>query len=88
MKTLLFILTLLTTQMAWGSDTLSCNGTLDKDGKKHGVWLCKNNSGQLLKKERYKHGELSTWMLFNNKGQMVQSRNRKGKIRKYNPCGC
>lgn len=88
MKTLLVLISFISTQIAWGNDTLSCHGALDKQGKKHGVWLCKNNSGQLFKKERYRHGALSTWMLFNNKGQMVQSRNRKGKIRKYNPCGC
>ncbi len=88
MKSLLFLLTLLITQTTKGSDTLSCSGKTDKQGKKHGIWLCKSNTGQLIKKEHYKHGELSTWMLFNHKGQLVQSRNRKGKIRKYNPCGC
>ena len=71
-----------------GNDSLNCIGKLDKDGKKHGVWVCRNNNGKLVRKERFRHGDLSTWIIYNAKGQMVQSRDKKGKIRKYTPCGC
>ncbi len=73
---------------AKGNDSLSCTGKYGKDGKKTGVWICRNPAGKLVRKERFKHGELSTWILYNAKGQMVQSRDKKGRIKKYNPCGC
>lgn len=71
-----------------GNDSLNCAGKSDKEGRKHGVWVCRNNEGKLMRKERYKHGEVSTWTIYDEKGQMIESRDKKGKIRKYKPCGC
>jgi hypothetical protein len=88
MKPLFFFILFVTCNRAWADDSLICTGKSDEAGRKHGVWLCKTQKGKLVKKERYKHGELSTWILYNNKGQMIQSRNKKGRIHKYKPCGC
>lgn len=71
-----------------GKDSLSCAGKYDKLGKKDGVWICRNAENKLIRKERFKHGELSTWVIFNTKGQMIESRDKKGRIKKYSPCGC
>jgi hypothetical protein len=70
---------------AWAGDT--CEGSYNSSGKKEGIWLCKKD-GKIYRKERYKKGELLTYMLYNEKGQLIETRNKKGKVRKYNPCGC
>jgi YD repeat-containing protein len=71
-----------------GNDSLNCTGKLDKEGRKNGTWVCRNKEGRLIRKERFKHGDLMTWMVYNTKGQMIETRDKKGKIRKYTPCGC
>ena len=69
------------------ADDTICKGNKDKDSLKHGVWLCAINKIK-IKTERYKHGVLQNWILYNAKGEIIETRNKKGKIRKYNPCGC
>ncbi len=69
------------------NDSLVCTGQYNKDSLKNGVWLCKNGK-KIIKKERYKNGILSTYILFNEKGEIIETRNKKGVIKKYNPCGC
>ncbi len=88
MKPLFLFVVLLTCSIAKADDSLTCKGELDNNGKKNGSWVCRDKQGRVIKKEHYKHGEIGTWILYNNKGQMIQTRNKKGKIRKYKPCGC
>ncbi|MES2617619.1 MAG: hypothetical protein V4613_07065 [Bacteroidota bacterium] len=88
MKLFVFILLMFASHTAYCNDSLSCKGNYDNNGKKNGVWLCKDSQGHLQKKERYKHGVLFTYIIYNSKGQMVETRNRKGEIRKHTPCGC
>jgi hypothetical protein len=72
---------------AWASDSLACQGKYGIDKLKNGIWICR--SGKIVrKKEHYKNGVLVSYILFNEKGQMVETKNRKGKIKKFNPCGC
>jgi len=71
----------------YASDSLSCEGKLDGKGEKHGIWACRVN-GRLVKREQYKHGVLKGYIIFNAKGEAVETRNRKGKVKKYTPCGC
>lgn len=76
---------------AFASTTLlagdTCSGNFDRNKRKHGVWVCREGS-KVVKKERYRHGELLTYIIFDEKGKVIESRNRKGKIKKFNPCGC
>ncbi len=72
---------------AWANDSLVCEGKYTNDSVKNGIWVCR--SGKIVrKKEHYKNGVLVSYILFNEKGQMVETKNRKGKIKKFNPCGC
>lgn len=68
-------------------DSIQCSGKFNHKSEKHGVWICKKNQ-ILVKKERYKNGTLITYFLFNEKGEIIETRNKKGKIKKFNPCGC
>ncbi len=88
MKRFYFLILCCSSLSLKANDSLVCSGKFDPMGKKHGVWICATPAGKLVRKERYKHGELSTWLVFNAKGQVVETRNRKGKIKKYTPCGC
>jgi hypothetical protein len=72
---------------AYAVDSLSCEGRHNRKGEKNGVWACKKN-GQLVKREKYKNGVLKGYVIFNEKGQVIETRNRRGKVKKYNPCGC
>lgn len=74
-------------QQIRAEDSIQCNGKFNHKNEKHGVWVCKNNQ-TLVKKERYKNGKLVTYILFNEKGEIIETRNKKGKIKKFNPCGC
>ncbi|NQW43023.1 MAG: hypothetical protein HQ463_06290 [Bacteroidetes bacterium] len=65
----------------------ACIGKLDKKNQKQGLWKCKVNS-KLIKTERFKHGLLVSWIVFNAKGEIIETRDKKGTIRKYKPCGC
>lgn len=73
---------------AHADDSVSvCNGRFDKDSLKHGIWICRKNNYISLK-EKYKHGKLIYYVKFNEKGDIVETRNKKGKVIKNNPCGC
>jgi len=87
LKQLIFIGFLFLALEAWANDSLVCQGKYSHDTLKNGIWVCR--SGKIVrKKEHYKNGVLTSYILFNEKGQMVETKNRKGKIKKYNPCGC
>jgi hypothetical protein len=88
MKALLIGLLFLTTAELKGEDTLSCTGKSDKSQLKHGTWICRNASGKIIRSERYKHGVMMNYILYNDKGRIIETRDKKGKVRKYNPCGC
>ncbi len=74
-------------QQIQAEDSLNCTGKFNLKNEKNGVWICKKNQ-KLIKKERYKNGKLLTYILFNEKGEIIETRNKKGKIKKFNPCGC
>lgn len=68
-------------------DSLQCSGSYIQDSLKHGDWVCKNGN-RIIRKEKYKNGVLISYIVFDNKGKIIETRNKKGKIRKYKPCGC
>jgi hypothetical protein len=72
---------------AFASDSTVCQGKYTTDSLKNGVWVCRKGK-VVIKKEHYKNGVLNSYILFNDKGQMVETKNRKGRLKKYNPCGC
>jgi antitoxin component YwqK of YwqJK toxin-antitoxin module len=72
---------------AVAGDSLVCSGAYKQDSLKHGVWICKS-AGRIVRKERYQNGKLISYMRFDERGQMVETRNRKGKVKHYKPCGC
>jgi hypothetical protein len=72
---------------AYGSDSLTCTGKLNKKGEKHGSWVCRNDN-RVVRSEQYRNGVLKSYIIYNEKGQIIETRDRKGKTRKYNPCGC
>ncbi len=86
MKTLFSFLFFIQFNCAFASDTL-CQGKYDKDSLKNGVWKC-TVLNKIVKTMRYKNGVLQNWILYNAKGEIIETRNNKGKIRRYKPCGC
>lgn len=68
-------------------DSAVCTGKFSRDSLKEGVWVCRIGK-RVLSKERYNNGKLQTYIRFNEKGQIIETRNRKGKVKTYNPCGC
>ena len=86
MRFLFVFLTIFLTQTAFAEDSLICSGK-SKDGLKEGVWLCKKGE-KIYRKERYKKGVLQTYLIYDEKGRIIETRNRKGKVKKYTPCGC
>ncbi len=72
---------------AQAADSLACEGKLNKRGQKHGSWNCKKD-GKAVRREMYKNGELKGYIIFNDKGEVIETRNRRGKVKKYTPCGC
>lgn len=83
-----FILFFFISAATYAADSLSCKGSNDAAGLKHGVWLCRLSNGRVQKKEHYKHGTLVSYTIFDERGRTVETMNKKGKIRKYTPCGC
>ena len=67
--------------------TTLCTGKLDKNGYKTGYWICRKNQ-LIVKKEKYKSNQLVTYILFDSKGKIIETMNKKGKIKKYSSCGC
>ncbi len=88
MKSLLIGLLCFSAAELKGNDSLSCSGKYDKLQQKHGTWVCRNAAGKIVKSERYKHGSMINYILYNDKGRIIETRDRKGVIRKFNPCGC
>lgn len=86
MKTIISFLFVIQFNWAFANDTI-CKGKYDKDSLKHGVWKC-SVLNKTIKTMRYKHGNLQNWILYNAKGEIIETRNKKGKIRQYKPCGC
>lgn len=82
----IFLLFLSVNKLSANDTSIICNGQKNINGQKQGVWLCKQNNS-ILKKERYKNGLLITYTLY-NKGEIIETRSKKGKIKKYEPCGC
>jgi hypothetical protein len=78
---------LLCSVQAFASDSLACTGKYNKKGEKHGTWACRKDN-HVVRREQYKNGMLKGYVIFNEKGQVVETRDRKGKVRKFNPCGC
>lgn len=70
------------------ADSVVCKGTYTKDSLKNGVWVCRYTDGRIQKKEHYKQGKLVSYMIFDNKGQIIETRNKRGKVKTYKPCGC
>ncbi len=71
---------------AVAGDTL-CFGAYKQDSLKHGVWVCRSE-GRIVRKERYQNGKMISYMRFDERGQIVETRNRRGKVKHYKPCGC
>lgn len=65
----------------------TCTGQYDNNKQKHGLWICRDNK-HVIKKEHYRHGVLKSYILYNEKGEMIETMNRRGKVKKYTPCGC
>jgi hypothetical protein len=76
-----------TVSSVFANDSIFCTGKYDSDSLKHGIWVCRKNN-HLTLKEKYKHGKLLYYIKFNEKGSIVETRNKKGKVNKRNPCGC
>lgn len=72
---------------ALAGDTLNCTGAFKQDSLKHGVWICRSE-GRIVRKERYQNGKLISFMRFDERGQIVETRNRRGRVKHYKPCGC
>jgi hypothetical protein len=88
MKSFIFLMLSFCFTTLMASDTATvCQGKKNINGEKHGVWICKKEN-ILFKKERYKNGSLLTYILYNNKGEIIETKTKKGKIKKYEPCGC
>jgi hypothetical protein len=87
LRGLAFLVTLLCCYHIHAADSLSCTGRFDKKGVKHGKWACRN-SQHVVRTEQYRHGMLIGYTVFNDKGDIVETRNRKGVVKKFNPCGC
>lgn len=67
--------------------TTVCSGKLDKSGNKTGYWICRQNQ-IIVRKEKYKSNQLVGYMLFDKKGKIVETMNKKGRVKKYSSCGC
>ncbi len=71
----------------YAGDSLSCEGKLNKKGEKHGIWACRKDN-KVVRREQYRNGVLKGYVIFNEKGEVIETRNKKGKVKKYTPCGC
>jgi hypothetical protein len=74
--------------MTKASDTTTvCRGKLDKSGNKTGYWICRKDQ-IIVRKEKYKSNQLISYMVFDKKGKITETMNKKGRIKKYSSCGC
>jgi hypothetical protein len=69
------------------TDSVQCSGAYVQDTLKHGIWICRANN-YVLQRSTYKNGKLIDYTKFNAKGDIIETRNKKGKVKHYNPCGC
>jgi hypothetical protein len=69
-----------------GSDSLVEKGKF-KDGLKHGKWTVYKN-GKRLRIEKYKKGTLISFIQFNDRGKVVRTMDKKGRVRSFEPCDC
>lgn len=58
-----------------------------KYGVKHGIWFEYDEKGLLMKKEKWKNGDL-IWQLFYEDGKLRRSIDKKGNIKERPACGC
>lgn len=58
-----------------------------KDDLKQGTWYFYNEQGVVVKKERYREGKLQ-WQMFMEKGRIVRTIDRNGKVTERPKCGC
>lgn len=65
----------------------TCTGKFDKSGKKHGIWSC-CKEGYVSAREKYRHGKLLSIIRFNEKGVIIETVDKKGRVRKNKSCGC
>lgn len=68
-------------------DTTQCTGKYNKEGQKQGVWICRDGK-RVVKRERYKNGRLSSYIIYDRKGNIIETMDRKGRVRKFSGCGC
>ncbi len=89
MKLLILTLSLFCIQNTFANtqdSSIICEGKTI-NGNKDGVWKCFQNN-KVVKKETYKNGVLKTYSVYNQKGEVIETRDKKGRIRNYKPCGC
>ena len=77
----------MTALQAQSTDSLECTGSYVQDTLKHGVWVCRIK-GYVAQRSTYKLGKLINYTKFNAKGDIIETRNKKGKTKLYKPCGC
>ena len=68
------------------------DGAIKERGKywheqKQGVWYYYSENGVVKKKEKYKNGVLQ-WQLFFDKGKIIQTIDKNGKVVNRPNCGC
>jgi len=60
-----------------------------KNGFPCGNWSYFSNSTfKIIKKEFYKKGVLQYTYFYNERGQVIESTDKKGKVKTYEPCNC
>lgn len=58
-----------------------------KKGIRHGIWIVKNEEGRIVLKTKYKKGR-RIWQFTYVNNKVVESIDRKGKVKKVKDCGC
>lgn len=58
-----------------------------KNGQRNGVWIVKNEEGKIVLKTKYKNGKRIYQYTYQN-NKIIESIDRKGKVRKVKDCGC
>jgi len=58
-----------------------------KLGQKEGTWYELDENGNMLKKEKFKQN-ISQWQIFYEKGKVIRTIDKKGKIKERSKCGC
>jgi len=53
-----------------------------------GRWSYYSTENYLIKRERYKKGELVFTWIYNDEGRVAETINKKGKHRKHKHCNC